>query len=91
MMSRLVPSQSSQGRCIDKDAGIGPAGQSATYTAFELVLGTIAEKGENSLLQSQHCILKKREKGIWIRANFLIILKGKLRWRYRKNKEIILF
>ena len=47
MMSRWVPSQSSQGRCIDKDARIGPAGQSATYTAFELVLGTIAEKKEN--------------------------------------------
>ena len=40
------PSQSRQGRCIGKDAGIGPAGQSATYTAFELVLGTIAEKVE---------------------------------------------
>ena len=39
-----VPSQSSLGRCIDMDAKNGRAGQSATYTAFGLVLDTIAEK-----------------------------------------------
>ena len=55
MRSRWVPSQSSQGRCIGKDARIGPAGQSATYTAFELVLGTIAEKKEN--IEFHSCIV----------------------------------
>ena len=39
-----IPSQSSLGRCIDMDAKNGRAGQSATYTAFGLVLDTIAEK-----------------------------------------------
>ena len=38
-----VPSQSSLGRCIDMGVENGRDGQSATYTAFGLVLDTIAE------------------------------------------------
>ena len=58
-----VPSQSRQGRCIGKDAGIGPAGQSATYTAFELVLGTIAEKVEINMKNIKHMWLSRSKIG----------------------------